>query len=310
MNDLTRKGVILALATALISGFSVYINSFGVKEVPDPFVFTTAKNLLVGLALAALVLLPGAWKELSGLSRNQWLALLALGLVGGSAPFLLFFYGLSQATAPSAAFIHKTLFIWVAILAVPLLKERLGKLQIAALGTLVLGQLVLVGRPASWALGTAELFTFMATLLWAVEAVVARRLMRDITARVAALGRMGFGSLAMVGFLAVTGRMETLATMNGIQWGWVVLTSVFLLGYVTSYYGALRQAPATMVASVLVLGSVITSLLFAIFSARTYSAEQVAGFALIVGASALWLYVGNRLARPAIHPQEVFHAGR
>ena len=310
MNNVARKGLYLALVTALISGFSVYINSFGVKQVPDPFVFTTAKNLLVGLALAALVLAPSAWRELQGLSRKQWLSLVALGMVGGSVPFLLFFYGLSQATAASAAFIHKTLFIWVAILAVPFLKERLGKLQIGALGVLVLGHLVLVGRPASWALGTAELFTLLATLLWAVEAVVAKRIMAGVSARVAALGRMGFGSLAMLGFLVLSGRVDTLVSMNGIQWGWVVLTSVFLLGYVTSYYGALKHAPATLVSSVLVLGSVITSLLYAVFSTRTYSAEQVVGFLLIVGAAGLWLYIGNRMAKPEIPSQEAFSAGR
>jgi drug/metabolite transporter (DMT)-like permease len=296
----------------------VYVNSFGVKQVPDPFVFTTAKNLLVGLVLAALVLAPAAWKELRGLSRNQWLSLLVLGLVGGSVPFLLFFYGLSQAMAASAAFIHKTLFIWVAILAVPFLKERLGTLQIGALGILVVGNLVLVGRPASWVLGPAELFTLLATLLWAVEAVVAKRIMVGVSARVAALGRMGFGALAMLGFLAVSSRGDTLATMNGVQWGWVVLTSVFLLGYVGSYYGALKHAPATLVSSVLVLGSVITSLLYAIFSARTYSVEQVVGFGLIVAAAVLWLYIGNRLIKPAApsfrlrsgQAQEAFSARR
>ena len=40
--SILKKGTYLAVATALISGVSVYINSFGVKQVPDPFVFTTA----------------------------------------------------------------------------------------------------------------------------------------------------------------------------------------------------------------------------------------------------------------------------
>ena len=55
-------------------------------------------------------------------------------------PFILFFTGLAQASAPSAAFIHKTLFVWVALLAVPFLGERLGWLQLAALGVLLAGQ--------------------------------------------------------------------------------------------------------------------------------------------------------------------------
>ncbi|HEU0021100.1 MAG TPA: DMT family transporter [Dehalococcoidia bacterium] len=310
--SLVMKGTYLALATALISGVSVYVNSFGVKQVPDPFVFTTVKNLLVAVGLVALVLLPGARRELQSLTRKQWLALLFLGLVGGSVPFLLFFYGLSQATAPSAAFIHKTLFIWVAILAVPLLGERIGKLQLLALATLVIGNLALVGRPAQWGWGPAELFVLAATLLWAVEAVVARRLMAGISPRTAILGRMGFGAIVMLGFLAVTGRTDAVAAMSGIQWSWVLITSIFLLGYVTGYYHALKNAPATLVASVLVLGSVVTSLLHAVFSARNYSPEQVFGFGVILAATALWVYIGLRLRRqePDYLALEVIDAGR
>lgn len=311
-SSLVKKGTYLALATALISGVSVYVNSFGVKQVPDPFVFTTVKNLLVAVGLVALVLLPGAWHELQRLTQKQWLALVVIGLVGGSVPFLLFFYGLSQATAPSAAFIHKTLFIWVAILAVPLLQERIGKLQVLALGSLVIGNLVLVGRPAQWSWGLAELFVLAATLLWAVEAVVAKRLMVGISARTAALGRMGFGALLMLGFLAVSGRMDAVAAMSGVQWSWVLVTSIFLFGYVNGYYHALKNAPATLVASVLVLGSVITSLLHAVFSARTYTVEQVVGFGVILAATALWVYIGLRLRRQGQDSPtlEVSDAGR
>ena len=103
-NSLLQKGAYLALATAVISGVSVFINSYGVKQVTDPFVFTTSKNLLVALLLGALLFLPASWRELQQLTRKQWLSLALLGLIGGSIPFLLFFYGLKQASAPSAAF--------------------------------------------------------------------------------------------------------------------------------------------------------------------------------------------------------------
>ncbi|MFQ6026661.1 MAG: DMT family transporter [Dehalococcoidia bacterium] len=308
MNNIVQRGAYLALLTALVSGVSIFVNSFGVKQVSDPFVYTTAKNLLVGLALAALVVLPMVWRELRGFSARQWIALLGLGLIGGSLPFLLFFYGLREATAPSAAFIHKTLFIWVAILAVPLLKEQLGRIQILALAVLVIGNLVLLGRPAAWDLGTAELLIFVATLLWAAEAVLARRLMRDISTTAAALGRMGFGSLAMLAFLAASERVDSLVGLDANQWGWVLLTSVFLLAYVGSYYSALKRAPATLVASVLVLGSVVTSLLHAVFSGRTYTLEQVAGFGFILLAVVLWLYVGRKTS--SIATPEVVHVRR
>ena len=304
MNATVRTGAYLALFTALLSGVSVYINSFGVRRVDDPFVFTTAKNLMVGLGLAAAVLVPAAWRDLRDLTRNQWLSLILLGLVGGSIPFLLFFDGLRNATAPSAAFIHKTLFLWVALLAVPLLRERLGKLQLGAIAVLVLGQVVLVSWPSGWAAGRAEVLILVATLLWAVEAVIARRVLRGMPARAGALGRMGFGAIAMLAFLLVTGRGGTLLALEASQWGWVVITAGFLAAYVLGYYGALKRAPATLVTSVLVLGSVVTSALHAIFSARTFDALQIAGFALIAIAAALWIAAaqGSRVKSPQSAP--------
>ena len=310
MSQTAKTGAYLALITAIISGVSVYVNSFGVKHSPDPFVYTTAKNLMVGAALAVLIVLPTAMTELRRLSGRQWLTLVFLGLVGGSVPFLLFFYGLQEATAPSAALIHKTLFIWVAILAVPFLKENLGRMQILALGVLIVGQLVLVGRPTSWNLGLAELLILIATLFWAVEAVAARKIMKGISARVAVLGRMGFGSLAMLGFLMVSGRMDTFGSMGSEQWGWIVLTSGFLTVYVVGYYSALKHAPAVLVSSILVLGSVLTSALHAIFSGRSYTPEQVAGFVLILTAAAIWVHVGRSLPGKSAPALEVAHERR
>ncbi len=310
LNSAVAKGSCLALITALISGVSIYVNSFGVKQVPDPFMFTTAKNLLVALALAGLALLPVTVGELGRLSRRQWAWLAALGLVGGSVPFLLFFYGLKEATAPTAALVHKTLFIWVAVLAVPLLGERVGRLQVVALAALAVGNLVLLGYPYRWGFGRGELLVLAATLCWAVEAVIARRVLQGLSARAGALGRMGFGSLIMLGFILASGRWETLATMTGPQWGWVVITSVLLLGYVSGYYAALKHAPATLVSSVLVVGSVVTSLLHAAFNGKTYSAEQAAGFGVVVMATLLWLYIGFSLSRRPTHAGEVAHARR
>ena len=307
---LIKRGAYLALATAIISGVSIYVNSFGVGRVADPFVFTTAKNVVVAMLLASLVVLPFKLGELRNLSANQWARLATLGLIGGSIPFLLFFYGLGEATAPSAAFMHKTLFIWVGILAVPFLKERLGPLQLGALLTLVVGHLVLVAAPSHWVLGRAELFTLAATLFWAVEAVLARRFMaRELSSSVWALGGMGFGSIIMLLFLLLAGRADTFVSMSGEQWGWVLVTAAFLLCYVGGYYGALKRAPATLVTSVLVLGSVITSLLHAIFSARDYTPAQVGGFILVVGASLIWLYVSHRTAERVTAVREAGYAG-
>jgi drug/metabolite transporter (DMT)-like permease len=134
MRTQLNQGLLWALGTTLVSGFSVYVNKFGVSQVPDAFVYTTVKNSLVVVGLLAAAGLLAGWREMRGFTRRQWAGWLSLGLVGGGIPFLLFFQGLSQASAPSAALVHKSLFLWVALLGAPLLKEKLGGWQLAGLG--------------------------------------------------------------------------------------------------------------------------------------------------------------------------------
>lgn len=274
-----RTGIYLALGTALISGVSVILNGFAVRQFPDPATFTTLKN-----AVAAVILV-GALLALGGVPRSlgtrRWLGLAVLGLIGGSVPFLLFFTGLAQATAPAAAVIHKTLFIWVALLAVVLLRERLGAWQIGALGVLLVATLM-VQPPTGVSWGGGESLIALATGFWAVETIVARRLLASVPPLVAGAGRMGFGLVLLVGYLAVTGRLGVIAQLSPMHWAWVLGTGVLLAGYVATWYGALQRAPAATVAAVLTLGAPITAGLSAVVNGGVPAAGPLGGYLLML----------------------------
>jgi drug/metabolite transporter (DMT)-like permease len=254
-------GVALAAMTALISGVSIYVNGFAVKQLPDAAVYTTVKN---GVAAAILITLAAAVVPRAGvraIDRRAWTRMGVIGVVGGSVPFLLFFSGLAIASAPTAAFVHKTLFVWVVLLAVPFLGERLGWFPIAALGVLLAGQ-VLAAPPTGVSWGTGETMILAATLLWAVEVVLARRLLlRDVPSPVLGAARLGIGVLVLVGYLAVTGRFAVVVGLTATQWAWALATGVLLAAYVGTWLAALRRAPASVVASVLVLGAPVTALI-------------------------------------------------
>lgn len=253
-----RWGVLLAVATAVISGVSIFVNGLAVKQLPDPAVYTTLKNgvaALILLGLAAATVRPAT---IRAIPRRSWGWLAVIGIVGGSLPFLLFFGGLAQASAPSAAFIHKTLFIWVALLAVPLLGERLGLAQLGALAVLLVGQ-ALILTPAGVTWGVGETMIAAATLLWAVETIVARRVLRSVPAGVVGAGRLAIGMVVLTGYLAATGSLGGVAALSGTQWGWVLLTGALLSGYVATWFAALQRAPASLVTAILVLGAPVTA---------------------------------------------------
>jgi len=205
-----RDTVALAFAAAAISGVAVFVNGHGVRAVPDATIYTTAKNLVAAVLLTGVALVAAVSGRAQTVrvrpqhSPGSWLALAAVGLIGGSLPFVLFFEGLSRASSTHAAFLQKSLVIWVALLAVPLLGERLRAAHVAALVLLIGGLVVLDGGLRGFAFGPGELLVLAATLLWAVEVVVAKRLLRDFAAQTVAVARMGLGVLVLLGWVAVS----------------------------------------------------------------------------------------------------------
>jgi drug/metabolite transporter (DMT)-like permease len=296
-------GVAMAVGAALISGLAIYLNAFAVKQLPDAAVFTTLKNGVAMLILLAVAFRLGSARDARSLTKGQWVRILAVGVVGGSVPFILFFTGLAQASAPSAAFVQKTLFVWVALLAVPFLGERLGWAPLVALALLLVGQ-ALVLPPAGIVWGSGETLILVATMMWAIETVLVKKLLASMPASLIATLRMGVGLIVLIGYLVGSGRLATLLGLSQPQWGWALLTGLVLAGYVATWFGALQRAPASIVTSVLVLGAVATGVLTAVTKGAVPSATVVGGYVLILGAAAAliaWsIRFAGQVARPSI----------
>jgi drug/metabolite transporter (DMT)-like permease len=291
-------GIALAVGAALISGLAIYLNAYAVKQLPDAALYTTLKN---GVAAAVLIVAAvglGAARDVRLIERRRWPAILAVGVIGGSVPFILFFSGLAQASAPSAAFIQKTLFVWVALLAVPFLGERLGLASLAGLGLLLVGQ-ALVLPPSGIRWGTGETMILAATLFWSGETVIVKRFLGSIPGHVMGALRLGIGLIVLAGYLAISGKLAVLGGLGLAQWSWALVTGVVLAAYVATWFGALRRAPASVVTSVLVLGAVVTGALTAASKGTAPSPTIVAGYVLIVVAASLIAAWTVRSARHA-----------
>ena len=238
----TRAGLTLALAAAVISGFAVYTNSYGVRAFGNATVYTTAKNLVAAVVLAAALVVASrrasrqAPRQARPRTPGQWAGLAAVAVIGGSVPFLLFFNGLARVSPANAAFIQKTLVVWVALLAVPLLRERLTIWHGAAIVGLVWGQALLGGGAGGIRLGTGEAMIFAATLMWAAETVVARKLLGDLPALTVATARMGGGVVILIGYTLATTRWAALAATGWHQWSWAIATGLILAAYVATWY--------------------------------------------------------------------------
>jgi drug/metabolite transporter (DMT)-like permease len=298
-----QTGVLLAAATALISGVSVFVNGYGVRawtEISDPTTYTTLKN--TGAALILLVAMIFAARrqgagsiECSRVGQHR-VGLIVVSVVGGSIPFVLFFEGLARATSGDAAFIHKTLVVWVAVLAVTILRERIGLPHLAALALLVWGQAALSGGVGAIAFGSGELMILLATLLWAVETVIAKRLLSAVPSLALGVTRMAGGALVLVLFGIWRGAFSGLTGITPEHVMWIAVTALTLAGYVGTWYAALARAQAVDVTAVLVAGALITGFL----ETGLRGAALPSGTGALLIASGVVLFIAAGWRRPAL----------
>ena len=296
----TAKGLKFAFCASAISGVSVFINKFAVASLGNPVLLPAVKNSLVGVLLIGLVVSSGRWREIKLLSKKQVVQLLTIGVVGGFMPFYLFFTGLAQIPAVNANLIHKTLVIWVAILAMPLLKEKVSKLTGLAVLLLFAGNLPLGGFNG-FGYSSGELMIFGATLLWALETILVKKTLAGVSPDLIATSRMGVGSVLLIIFVAISSpaSIGNIFSMSSAQWFWVALTAMFLFGYVSLWYRALKFASAVSVSAVLVSATLITTALSAIFVTHTLTLQAVIqSLAIILGSILIYWNLVSRQKSP------------
>jgi drug/metabolite transporter (DMT)-like permease len=319
------RGVYVAGVTAAISGVSVFVNSYGVKAVGSPAVYTTAKNLVatVVLGFAMLAALSARGRRAGSVQANfatprdskgslvpqkpgarttrrvamRWLGLAYVGVIGGGLAFVLFFNGLAVSEPASAAFWRDTLVLWVAVLAVPFLRERIRWWNGAAVAFLIIGEVTFTGGVGNLAANRGEMYVLAATILWAVEVVVAKRLLGSLSPAALSVVRMGVGAVALLVYLATTGSLSDLLSLNASQLRWALWTGLLLGAYVATWMTALSRAKALDVTSVLVASVLITWLLQLIAGTATAGASSL-GLVLIAVGALLVVWAGVRQVSP------------
>lgn len=290
---------ILALVTAVISGTNNFLAKIAVTAVKDPIVFTTLKNAIVALFLVGIILALKKIREIRSLGKKQIIKLLAVGVIGGSLPFALFFMGLARTDAINASLIHKTLFVWVLLLGIPLLKERLTKLQWLGVAA-IFGANLMVGGFKGFRYNAGELMILGATILWAVESIIAKVTLRDLSSALVAGARMVIGSLILFAFVFWRKDASAVYALNFQQWMWTILTSALLLGYVLTWYTALKYAPATYIATLLVPATLVTNVLSAVFVTHAFSGLQVVNSLLFAAGTALMVIFARNLTHDLV----------
>lgn len=294
---MNKKGLLLVFSTAVISGFSVFINKYGVA-LNNPYVFTFLKNTAVALLFVSLLIAAKEYSSWRKINLKQWGLLFLIGLIGGGIPFLLFFKGLALTSAAQGSFIQKTMFLYVALLALVFLKEKVTKNFLAG-AALLLAANILMLKGLNFSFGRGDLLILCATLFWAAENVVSKYALKDLSGNIVAGARMFFGSIFIAVFLLFSGQISRAVTLNLTQIGWIALTAILLFGYNFTWYNGLKHIPVSAATAILMLGSPITTLLSALSSGKLVAKDIYSGImimcalVLILGFNQLWGRIKN-----------------
>ena len=215
------KGTILVICTAIISGFAIPINKIFVVGL-DPTVFTAVRALMIGTIFFLIASFQSGF-DYSKFRKVEWKYLVLIGIIGGGIAFLLYFTGLKLTTAGRAAFLHKTLPLWVTLLAFTFLREKVTRRQSFAMLVMLAGTFLLLSakvNPADFwqnpSLG--DILALSATILWGVENIISRyALIKGESNFVVSFARMFIGSLFLFSAVILLGKVDVLLNLSTQQ---------------------------------------------------------------------------------------------
>jgi len=279
-------GTLFAIITACFSGINIPINKIFVVGL-DPTVFTAVRTLFIGIIFFILSSFQNKFNY-KKFKKVSWKYLLAIGLIGGSFAFLMFFTGLKLTTAGRGAFLHKTLPLYIAIFAFLFLKEKISRKQVYALAIMFIGTILLYSAqitPSDFWLNPSfgDVLVIGATILWAIENVIGRKAMiKGESNLVVSFARMFFGAIILFAVVILQDKLGLLSVLTTQQIINLSISIGLLFGYVFFWYWSIKLINVSKASTLLLLSPLISLILGIIIFSEPIPPLQLFGSVLIL----------------------------
>jgi len=279
-------GTILAILTAIVSGFAIIANKAFVIDV-DPMIFTSVRALFIGIAFFIISSIKCKFNY-KKFKKVPWKYLIFIGLIGGAFAFLFFFTGLKFTTGGRAAFLHKTLPIYVIIFAFLFLKEKISKKHIFALILMFIGLLLITSSQINptilWSNPSlGDLLVILATIFWGIENTIAKHAMINGESNfIVSFGRMFFGAIFLFGIILFFGNFDLFFYLTTQQIISIVVSTLILFDYVFLWYYSIKLINVSKAASFLLLAPIVSLVLGVTILGEPAPTIQLFGSALIL----------------------------
>lgn len=235
----TRHPVINAALWMIGALFSFSALAVGGRELSaqvsifEIIAFRSAVGLLIIIALLS----PGGWRQIST-QRFGWHLTRNCAHYAGQYGW---FYGITLIPLAEVFALEFTIPVWIAILAVPLLKERMTRPRWLAVGLGIVGMLIIL-RPGLTVIRPASLAVLAAAIFFALTYIVTRKL-AQVESPLVILFYMNAIQLP----LALVPAMTHWSTPSPALWPWALVVGIAGLSSNYCLARAMALADATVV---------------------------------------------------------------
>jgi len=281
------------LFAVIVWGASFIATKIGVKDVTP----ITVVWLRFGMGVVILGAAVTARKEFAWPAKNEWVYFALLGVLGITWHQWLQSTGLVTAQASTTAWIVATTPIFMALLGVLVLKEKLTVVQTAGIGLAAVGVLVVVSNGDvtsifSGKFGTpGDYLIMLSAPNWAVFSTLSRRGLKTHPAARMMFYVMTFGWLfTSIGFFA-GGHLSQIPKLSAGGWIGVTFLGIFCSGLAyIAWYDGLQAIAASQVGAFLYLEPLVAVMVAgAILSEPITWASLTGGGVILLG-----VYLVNR----------------
>lgn len=288
-SDQTNSAIIGGISiTCMIIAGSVY-PVFGKQLTTafSPLSLLFLSEMMGGLfVLMSFGLLP-VLQKIADIPKKKLALLVFVGLTSGVLAPYLWFKGLHLTTAVNAELFSRSEMIFLIILSVLLLHEKISKYQMLSLGVIILGMLcvALSGFSVAIALNRGDAFVLLSAITYSFGGVFVKRDMTDIAPEVIIFIR---ASLATIFFVSVSFFIRNTLISELRTMPPELMTALLSYGFIAKFLGIysyhesidrLKVSTVSMFSTLAIVGGIIFAAFYLKEEIHLY---QIAGATLII----------------------------
>jgi drug/metabolite transporter (DMT)-like permease len=295
-----------ALAAVVLWGISFVATRAALSEIPPvTLVFT---RFAMGTALLlALLAFRG---RLSPPPQDAWPALISMGFLGVFLHQMIQAHALVLTTAVHAGWLIGLTPIWSALLAVIVLRERLGPVKVAGLLLGFAGALLVItrGRLTGGVLALpatrGDLLILASTVNWALYSIVGRRTLARLGSARATAFAMLAGWLLIAPIFLLRAGWTDWSRLSAAGWAAVAFLGIGCsgLGYLF-WYSALERLDTARVAAFLYVEPLVTLATAVALLGEAVHWTTVVGGMIVLGGVAVVQRAGNSRRLSTLEPK-------